>query len=136
MIAFLRWTSFGLRMQAAAENPTLASQVGVNLDMVYAVSWALAAVSAAVAGAVFAGRTAVSPNLIALGLGAFPAALVGGFDSVGGTLIGAMIVGFAETAAIIMLGGDTKDVVAAAVLLTVLAVKPFGLFGSKQIMRI
>jgi branched-chain amino acid transport system permease protein len=136
VIAFLRLSPLGLQMRAAAESPTLASQRGVNLTFVFAVSWGLAALVAAVAGAVFAGRSAVSPNIASLGLSAFPAALVGGFDSVGGTLLGALVVGMAETVAIVLWGSESKDVVAAAILLGVLMVRPYGLFGKRQVIRL
>lgn len=136
IMAFLRFSPIGLQMRATAENPTLASQRGVNLNLVFATSWAIAAVSASVAGAVFAGRTAVSLNISHLGLSAFPAAIVGGFDSIGGTLIGAIVVGLAETFTVIVLGSEYKDVVAAMILLVVLMVRPYGLFGKKQVNRI
>jgi branched-chain amino acid transport system permease protein len=136
VIAFLNLSSIGLKMRATAENPTLASERGVNLNLIFALSWGLAALAAAVAGAVFAGRSAVSISIVNLGLSAFPAALVGGFDSVGGTLIGALVVGLAETIAIVLWGAESKDVVAAAILLTVLAVRPYGLFGTPQVNRL
>lgn len=136
IMAFLHFSPIGLQMRASAENPTLASQRGVNLNMVFALSWVIAAVSASVAGAVFAGRTAVSLNISHLGLSAFPAAIVGGFDSVGGTLIGAIVVGLAETFTVIVLGSEYKDVVAALILLLVLMFRPYGLFGTKQVNRI
>jgi len=136
IMAFLRFSPIGLQMRASAESPTLASQRGVNLNLVFALSWIIAAVSASVAGAVFAGRTAVSLNISHLGLSAFPAAIVGGFDSVGGTLIGAIVVGLAETFTVITLGSEYKDVVAAVILLLVLMVRPYGLFGTKQVNRI
>jgi branched-chain amino acid transport system permease protein len=136
IMAFLRFSPIGLQMRASAESPTLASQRGVNLNLVFALSWIIAALSASVAGAVFAGRTAVSLNISHLGLSAFPAAIVGGFDSVGGTLLGAIVVGLAETFTVITLGSEYKDVVAAVILLLVLMVRPYGLFGTKQVNRI
>jgi branched-chain amino acid transport system permease protein len=136
VIVFLRFSPIGLEMRAAAESPALAGQRGVNLTLVFAVSWGIAALVAAVAGAVYAGRTAVSPGIAGLGMSAFPAALVGGFDSVGGTLIGAFVVAMAETAAIMIWGAESKDVVAAAILLGVLMIRPYGLFGTPQVLRI
>jgi branched-chain amino acid transport system permease protein len=136
VMAFLRFSPIGLQMRATAESPTLASQRGVNLNLVFGTSWIIAALTASIAGAVFAGRTAVSLNISHLGLSAFPAAIVGGFDSVGGTLIGAVIVGLAETFTVVVLGAEYKDVVAAIILLLVLMMRPQGLFGSKQVNRI
>jgi branched-chain amino acid transport system permease protein len=136
IMAFLRFSPIGLQMRATAVSPTLASQRGVNLDLVFALSWIIAAVSAAVAGAVFAGRTAVSLNISHLGLAAFPAALVGGFDSVGGTLLGAVVVGLAETFTVVTLGAEYKDIVSAAILLLILMFRPYGLFGARQVNRI
>ena len=136
VMAFLRFTPMGLEMRASAENPTLASQRGVNLNKVLVLSWALAGVSAAIAGAVIATRTSVNLNIAHLGISAFPAALVGGLDSVGGALIGALIVGFVQTWAAWHWGTETQDVVAAAVLLLVLMVRPSGLFGTRHIARL
>jgi branched-chain amino acid transport system permease protein len=136
ILCFLQFSPIGLQMRATAESPTLASQRGINLNLVFALSWTIAAVSAAVAGAVFSARTAVSLNISHLGLSAFPAAIVGGFDSVGGTLIGALVVGLAETFTVIVLGAEYKDLVAAIILLGVLMIRPYGLFGSRQVNRI
>jgi branched-chain amino acid transport system permease protein len=136
ILALLRFSPIGLQMRATAESPTLASQRGVDLNLVFALSWSLAAVSAAVAGAVYAGRTSVSLNISHLGLAAFPAAIVGGFDSVAGTLLGAFVVGLAETFTVILLGAEYKDIVSASILLIILMVRPYGLLGARQVSRI
>jgi branched-chain amino acid transport system permease protein len=136
VIAFLRYSPIGLEMRASAENPTLASQRGINLNKVFALSWVLAGASAAVAGAVIASRTSINLDLAHLGISAFPAALLGGLDSVGGALIGALVVGFVQTAAAWQWGTETQDVVSAAILLLVLMVRPYGLFGTRHITRL
>jgi branched-chain amino acid transport system permease protein len=136
VIGFMRFSPLGLEMRASAENPTLASQRGVNLNTVFTLSWAIAAVSAATAGAVFASRTTVSLDLAHLGISALPAALVGGLDSVEGALVGALIVGFVQTFVAWQWGSEAQDVVAAAILLLVLMVRPYGLFGTRHINRL
>jgi branched-chain amino acid transport system permease protein len=136
VIAFLRYSPIGLEMRASAENPTLASQRGINLNKVFAISWVIAAVSAAAAGAVVASRTVVGPDIAHLGINAFPVALVGGLDSVIGTLAGALIVGFVHTFSSWQFGSDTQDIVSAAILLIVLLLRPYGLLGTPRIMRL
>jgi len=136
VIAFLRYSPMGLEMRASAENPGLASLRGVNLNTIFVVSWALAGVSAAIAGAVISSRSSVNLDIAHLGISAFPAALVGGLDSVGGTLIGALIVGFVQTWAAWHWGTESQDVVSAVILLLVLMLRPYGLFGSRHITRV
>jgi branched-chain amino acid transport system permease protein len=136
VLAFLRFSPLGLQMRASAENPTLASQRGVNLNKVFFVSWALAGGSAAIAGAVISSRTSVNLDIAHLGISAFPAALVGGLNSVGGAFVGALIVGLVQTWAAWHWGSESQDVVAAGILLLVLMVRPSGLFGTRHVNRL
>lgn len=136
VMGFLRFSPIGLEMRASAENPTLASQRGVNLNTVFAVSWAIAAATAAVAGGIAASRGSVTPELAHLGIAALPAALVGGLDSVGGVVVGGLIVGFAHTTAAWFWGPDTQDVISGLLLLAVLMIRPYGVFGSRHIARV
>jgi branched-chain amino acid transport system permease protein len=135
-MAFFRFTTVGLQMRATAENPRLAGNRGVNVQMIFALAWALAGMSAVIGGILYAGRTSFSPAISALGLQAFPAALVGGFDSVGGAIIGALLVAVAETVATSIWGPATQDVVAFGILLLILLVRPYGLFGAKEVGRV
>jgi branched-chain amino acid transport system permease protein len=135
-IVFFRFTSIGLQMQAIADNPLLAWNRGVNVSAIIALTWGLAGISAVIAGILYAGNTSVNPAISDLGLQAFPAALVGGFASVEGTLLGAVVIAGAETWATFTWGSDTQDVVAFGILLLLLLVRPYGLLGTRVAERV
>jgi branched-chain amino acid transport system permease protein len=132
LLAFFRYSRIGLQMRATAENGLLASQRGISLNWIFALTWSLAGFAAGVAGMLYAGNTSASPTIAELGLRAFPAALVGGFDSVGGALVGGVIVAFAETAAAVIWGSEARNVVAFALLLVIMLLRPNGLFGRPE----
>lgn len=135
-IGLFRWTRLGLQMRASATNPILASQRGINLNAMYGMTWALAAVAAGVAGMLYAGRGSVDQNLALLGISAFPAALIGGFDSVGGVALGALVIGISQSLATAIFGADTTQVVAGVVLIVVLIIRPQGIFGLAAVNRL
>lgn len=132
LFVFLRFTRWGVRMRAAGQNPRLAEQRGIRLHAVYALAWGLSTFTAALAGMLLALDSGVETNMATIGLKAFPAALVGGLDSLIGAVIGALIVAAAEIAAIQYVSPLLSDVVPFIVLLVVLAVRPWGLFGSRE----
>lgn len=136
LTAMFRWTKFGARLHAASTQPALAALSGININVAFAVAWALAGVLAAVAGMEYASQNLVSPSLIALGLRSFPAALVGGLDSVPGSLVGGLAVGIAESVAVHEFGSDVADVAVFAMLVVMLTVRPNGLLGTPQATRV
>ena len=127
----VKHTGFGVMMRAAAENPRLASHVGVNVNRVIAASWAFAMFTATLAGIAYGMRTSLDPTLVGLGLTTFPAILIGGLDSIGGVLVGAFLLAVLQSSIASTAGGEWTDPVSYAVLLAVLLVKPTGLFGSE-----
>ena len=129
---FLRFTAWGIRMRAAGQNPLLAAQRGIRLHGIYALAWALATFTGGLAGMLVASDLALDQTMIMIGLKAFPAALVGGLDSLAGALLGALIVAAAEVLAIHYISPLLADVVPFFVLLAFLVVRPWGLFGSKE----
>ncbi|MCO5108115.1 MAG: branched-chain amino acid ABC transporter permease [Burkholderiaceae bacterium] len=94
--AFLRFTVWGIRMRAAGQNPLLAAQRGIGLHAIYALAWGLATLTAGLAGMLIACDAALDQTMVMIGLKAFPAALVGGLDSLLGALVGALVVAAAE----------------------------------------
>jgi branched-chain amino acid transport system permease protein len=135
--AFFRFSTTGIRMRAAAENPVLSAQGGIAVDWVYVLGWAMALTVAAIAGIVYAYQTALSfQGLDALGMRGLAPALVGGLTSVLGVIPGALIVGCAETFGVKLFGGQVQDVTAWVVILVVLLIRPEGLFGEKQVQRV
>jgi branched-chain amino acid transport system permease protein len=129
---FLRYTHWGIRMRAAGQNPLLAAQRGVNLHSVYALAWALATFTGGMAGMLIACDNALDQTMVTIGLKAFPAALVGGLDSLLGALAGSLIVAGAEVLLIHYVDPLLSEVVPFAVLVAMLIVRPWGLFGSRE----
>jgi len=132
LFIFLQFTRWGVRMRAAGQNPLLAEQRGIRLHGVYAFAWGLSTFTAALAGMLLALDSGVESTMATIGLKAFPAALVGGLDSLLGAAIGSAIVAAAEIAAIQYVNPLLSDVVPFVVLLIVLAIRPWGLFGSRE----
>lgn len=134
---FFTRTSLGLHMRATANRYEAALMMGVNPNVVYAVAWAVAAMMAGLGGIFLANILgAVSIGVSAIGLRAFPAAVIGGLDSVSGAVVGGLLIGIAETVATGYIGAEARDLAAFALLLIILVVRPFGLFGQKEIVRV
>ncbi|MFH0957956.1 MAG: branched-chain amino acid ABC transporter permease [Pseudomonadota bacterium] len=127
----LKFTRWGLRMRAVGENPLLASQRGINLHWYYALSWALAALTAGLAGMIQACDSGLEPGMFILALTAFPVVLVGGLDSLAGVIPGSLIVASAQIAAI-SISPQASEVAPFVVLLAMLLIRPWGLFGTKE----
>jgi branched-chain amino acid transport system permease protein len=132
LYAFLRYSRWGIRMRAAGQNPLLAAQRGIGLHGIYALAWGLATFTAGIAGMLIALDQSLNQTMAIIGLKAFPAALVGGLDSLLGALIGSLIVSAAEVLLIHYVDPLLSDVVPFFVLLAMLAVRPWGLFGTKE----
>ena len=132
LFAFLRLSRWGIRMRAAGQNPLLAAQRGIRLHGVYALAWGLATLTGGLAGMLIAADAGIEATLVTIGLKAFPAALVGGLDSLAGALVGALIVATAEVLLIHFVDPLLSDVVPFFVLLAMLAVRPWGLFGTRE----
>lgn len=129
---FLRFSPLGMRIRAAGQNPLLAAQRGINLHAIYALTWALAVFSGGVAGMLIACDSGLDATMTTIGLKAFPAALVGGLDSLAGALIGSLIVAAAEVLLIHYVDPLLADVVPFLVLTAMLLIRPWGLFGARE----
>ena len=132
LFAFLRFGRWGVRMRAAGQNPLLAAQRGVNLNAVYALAWALSSLSGSIAGMLIALDSGLDQTMVVIGLKAFAPALVGGLDSLLGALLGSLIVAAAEVLAIHYIDPLLSDVVPFLVLIAMLTVRPWGLFGTRE----
>ena len=129
---FLSRSTLGRAMRATSLNPQLARISGIDPEHVMRATWVIGAVLAALAG-VFAGLTVqLRPTMgLDLLLPLFAAAILGGIGSVWGAVIGGLIVGLAESFAVMWIGAEYRSAVAFAVLITILLVRPTGLFGEK-----
>lgn len=132
LFVFLRFSRWGMRMRAAGQNPLLAAQRGINLHGVYALAWSLSTFTGAIAGILMALDSGLTVSMPVIGLKAFPAALVGGLDSLAGALVGATVIAAAEVLLIYYVDPLLSDVVPFLLLLAMLIVRPWGLFGTRE----
>jgi branched-chain amino acid transport system permease protein len=132
LFAFLRFGRWGVRMRAAGQNPLLAAQRGIDLHAVYALAWSLSTLTGSIAGMLIALDSGLNSTMVVIGLKAFPAALVGGLDSLIGALAGSLIVAAAEVLLIHYVDPLLSDVVPFLVLIAMLIVRPWGLFGTRE----
>jgi len=131
LFALFRYTKLGIAMQASSQNQLAAYYMGIPVKRLNGLVWALAALMAAIAGLLLAPITFVHANMGLIGLKAFPAAVVGGFTSLPGAIVGGMIIGVVESLAGFYLPEGFKDIAAYVVVLIMLMVKPNGLFGEQ-----
>ena len=128
---FFRFTRVGIAMQATSQNQLAAYYMGIPVRRVNMLIWAISAGVAGFAGVLLAPITFIHSNMGFIGLKAFPAAVVGGFGSVPGAIVGGLIIGLVESFAGFYLPEGFKDIAAYVVVLAVLMIKPSGLFGEK-----
>ncbi len=132
LFVFLRFGRWGVRMRAAGQNPLLAAQRGINLHAVYALAWGLSTLTGSIAGMLIALDSGLTNTMVIIGLKAFPAALVGGLDSLAGALLGALVIGAAEVLSIQYIDPLLSDVIPFVVLILMLVVRPWGLLGTRE----
>jgi branched-chain amino acid transport system permease protein len=136
-VAFFRYTNVGLAMRGAAENQQLAQAVGMRVRVILAVAWIIAALLATTAGALQGSANSISQNMAFIALRAFPAVLLGGLESISGALVGGLVIGLVQELGTLLFPNQVGTELAPyVVLLTVLILRPYGLFGEKRIDRI
>lgn len=134
---FFKYTRLGLHMRAVADDIEAAAAMGIDPDKIYAMTWAAAMVMAGIGGLLFGHVTgAIDRSIEAIGLRAFPAAVVGGLTSLGGSIVGGLVVGVIEQFANGHLGTKWREPVAFSVMFVVLLVRPTGLWGRKDLERV
>jgi branched-chain amino acid transport system permease protein len=140
LYVFFRYTTLGLAMRAAAQNPTSSRLVGIRVGWMLGLGWGLAALVGAVAGMMIAPKVFLDPNMMAgILIYAFASATLGGFTSPGGAVVGGLLVGVIENLVgtyVKFIGTELKLTVALAIILVVLVVKPSGLFGRAAVQRV
>ena len=131
LYAVFKYSKLGIAMQASSQNQLAAYYMGIPVKRLNGLVWGLAAAVAAIAGLLLAPITFVHANMGFIGLKAFPAAVVGGFGSLPGAIVGGLIIGIVESLSGFYLPEGFKDIAAYIVVLLMLMVKPNGLFGEK-----
>lgn len=133
---FFRRSRHGIAMRAVADDQQAAMTMGISVRRIFAMAWALAGVSALIAGVLLADISAVDQNLAAFGLLVFPVVILGGLDSVPGTIVGGIIIGLLKQGTAVYWEPGLATVVPYVVLVLILLVKPYGLFGETRIERV
>ncbi|HIP58032.1 MAG TPA: branched-chain amino acid ABC transporter permease [Archaeoglobus profundus] len=140
-LIFFKKTILGITMRAAADDQIAAMSLGVSVEKMFAIAWAISAIVATIGGIllgnIFGG---INPNLSYIGLKVFAVVILGGLDSIAGAIIGGIIIGICESVIGGMLepivGGGFKDVVPLIIMLFIMTFKPYGLFGTERIERV
>ena len=136
--SFFRFTSLGLAMRAAAQNPVSSRLVGIRVGWMLALGWGLAAAIGAVAGMMVAPIVFLDPNMMGgILVYAFAAALLGGINNPWGAVVGGFIIGVLENlAGAYVVGTELKLTVALVAIIGTLVVKPDGLLGKTVVSRV
>jgi branched-chain amino acid transport system permease protein len=133
---FFQRSRHGIAMRAVADDQQAALTMGISVRRVFALAWALAFVSAVIAGILLANLFGVSGDVAVTGLLVFPVVILGGLDSVPGTMVAGAIIGLLITYTAGYVGGGLQQVLPFVVLVLILLVKPYGLFGEVRIERV
>jgi branched-chain amino acid transport system permease protein len=129
---FFRFTRLGIAMQAVSQNQLAAYYVGIPVKRIYSLVWAMSAAIAAVAGILVAPVSLVEPVMGFIGIKAFAAAIVGGFGSLPGAIVGGLLVGIVEQFAGLYLPTGFSDTSAYVMLILMLFIRPEGIFATMQ----
>ncbi len=133
---FFQRSRHGIAMRAVADDQQAAMTVGISVRRVFALAWALAAISAVLAGVIVANLFGVSGEVAVFGLLVFPVVILGGLDSVPGTILAGLIIGLLMSFTAGYIGGGMQQVIPFVVLVLILLIKPYGLFGEVRIERV
>ena len=133
---FYKFTKTGTSMRATATDTNSAMVMGIDISRVFSVSWGLSSLVSVFSGVVLASITIIKPGMADFGLKALPAVVLGGIDSILGVILGGIIVGIMENFIGGYIGGMAQQLSPYVILLVVLIIKPYGLFGTKEIERL
>jgi branched-chain amino acid transport system permease protein len=133
---FFTRSRYGVAMRAVADDQQAALTMGISLRRVFALAWTLAAVSAVVGGLLVANITGVSASIAEFGLIVFPVVILGGLDSILGTIVGGIVIGLLVQYTAGYVSGGLSQVVPFIALVLILMVRPYGLFGEARIERV
>jgi len=133
---FFRFTSVGLLMRASADSHEAAVVSGVNVNTMNRLAWAIGSTLAAVGGLFLGQLQIASTELEGIGLLALPAVVIGGMQSIPGAIVGGLLVGIIEQMAATYISPKSSDIVIYVLLLLILMVRPWGLFGQRELGRV
>lgn len=137
---FFMGTRKGVAMRAVADSHQISAAMGINVEKYFALAWVMAGIVAMLGGVLWGSMSGVDTQLALVGLKVFPVVILGGLDSIIGVIVGGIIVGLVEAMAAGFVdpyvGGGTKDFAPYVLMILMLMIRPYGLFGRKLIERI
>lgn len=133
---FFKFANMGIGMKAVANDQDASLLMGISVRKIFGLSWAISAVVAAIGGVLLSNIMYLHPSLSSVGIKVFPAVVLGGLDSIPGAIVGGIIIGIVENVAGGYLGGDVKEITSFIILIAILMIKPYGLFGKEEIERV
>ncbi len=137
---FFRFSTAGIAMRAVANDQQAAQSMGISIKKIFGIAWLIAAIVASIGGILIGNINGVNSTLSAFGLKVFPAVILGGLDSIPGAILGGFIIGILEALSGIYLDpifeGGTKEVIPFVILVIILMIKPYGLFGTEEIEKV
>jgi len=132
LAGFFRFTKMGVAMRATSQNQLAAVYMGIGVNRVFSATWCITAMLGGIAGVLVSPITFVHMNMGFFVIKAFPAAVLGGFSSVPGAIVGGIIIGVVESLSGYYLPEGWKDVTAWIILILILLIRPQGLFGIQE----
>ena len=135
-LAFFRYSKTGIALRATASDPVTAATLGININYSQRLTWLLSGLVGTVAGVLIASSAGLSPLLAGAALSVFAAIILGGLDSILGAIVASLLLGLIEALGAGYLGGKSRDVLPFVVVLAILVVKPYGMFGTRTIERL
>lgn len=133
---FFRYSADGIAMRAVADDQQAALSMGISVRRVFAVAWSISAITATIGGLLLANIIGVSGDISRIGLRVFPVVILGGLDSIPGAILGGLIIGLLEAWTGGYVGQGLSQVLPFVVLVVILMVRPYGLFGEEIIERV
>ena len=133
---FFKLTKTGMAMRATAQSQTAARLMGVSVRRIFSLTWAISAAVGGVAGVLIAPIIYLDPNLGFIGVKAFAGAILGGFGSIPGAIVGGMLLGVIENLSGYFFNAGIKQVSTYVLLILVLVVRPIGLFGTTPVRKV
>jgi branched-chain amino acid transport system permease protein len=137
---FFRKSRMGVAMRAVADSQQVAMAMGIHVERYFAIAWGMAGLVSALGGVVWGAMLGVDMQLALIGLKVFPVVILGGLDSIVGAIVGGLIVGVVENLAAgyldPLVGGGTKDFAPYLLMILMLMIRPYGIFGKRRIERV
>jgi branched-chain amino acid transport system permease protein len=141
VVVFFGKTRFGIAMMAVSEDPVSAQSLGVRVARLVGISWVIACALGFLGGILITNISGISYSMAEIGIKAIAVSIIGGFESFSGLLLAGVLVGVGEAMAVAYVdpyipGGSVREIFAYVIMLVVLMIRPYGLFGWKRIERV